>query len=220
MPDSVRFLAIEDVLRLHRIAIIDQGGDPSMRDRGLLESAIAIPQQRFGGEYLHDDIPSMAAAYAFHICKNHPFIDGNKRAGTAAMIAFLVDNGWKFDATADEAEPAILKLAAGAFDKSEFTQWARTHMNEKPRLELRDFFASLRIEHLDQAVPSMVEGSGSTPEEFERTSLEAEGAIPLVRDFFVRYTREADPIQREMLRQMGLTFIGLYRIAEDMGYEW
>jgi len=60
----------------------------------------------------------MAAAYAFHICKNHPFVDGNKRAATAAMIAFLSDNGWSFDATADEAEPAILQLAVGSMDKA------------------------------------------------------------------------------------------------------
>jgi len=70
------------------------------------------------GKFLHADIPMMAAAYAFHICKNHPFVDGNKRAATAAMIAFLSDNGWSFDATADEAEPAILQLAVGSMDKA------------------------------------------------------------------------------------------------------
>jgi death-on-curing protein len=120
-----RFLTIENVLLLHAIAIEDQGGDPSLRDRALLESAIATPSQQFGGQYLHDDIPAMAAAYAFHICKNHPFVDGNKRAATAAMIAFLSDNGWTFDATADEAEPVIVRLAAGETDKTAFTEWAR-----------------------------------------------------------------------------------------------
>lgn len=58
-----------------------------MRDRSLLESAVGMPAQQFGGQYLHEDIPAMAAAYALHICMNHPFIDGNKRAATAAMIA-------------------------------------------------------------------------------------------------------------------------------------
>jgi death-on-curing protein len=73
-----RFLSVDDVMTLHRIAIEDQGGDPALRDRGLLESAMAMPQQQFGGAYLHDSIPAMAAAYAFHVCKNHPFADGNK----------------------------------------------------------------------------------------------------------------------------------------------
>ena len=85
-----KFLSVEDVLTLHAIAIEDQGGDPTLRDRALLDSAVAAPQQQFGGEYLHADIPAMAAAYAFHISKNHPFLDGNKRAAIAAMIAFLV----------------------------------------------------------------------------------------------------------------------------------
>ena len=78
-----RFLSVDDVLVLHAIAIEDQGGDPLLRDHGLLESAVATPAQQFGGQYLHEDIPAMAAAYAFHICKNHPFADGNKR--TAKM---------------------------------------------------------------------------------------------------------------------------------------
>ncbi len=76
-----RFLSVDDVVTLHQIAIENQGGDSSIRDRSLLESAIAMPTQQFGGKYLHADIPAMAAAYAFHICMNHPFIDGNKRQG-------------------------------------------------------------------------------------------------------------------------------------------
>src|SRR5450432_3816565 len=134
------------------MAIENQDGDASLRDRGLLESAIATPAQQFGGQYLHEDIPAMAAAYAFHICMNHPFIDGNKRAGTAAMIAFLSDNGWNFDATADEAEPVILQLAAGSLDKPEFTDWARKHMHEKPNLELREFFAKLKYQTIAECL--------------------------------------------------------------------
>jgi death-on-curing protein len=64
-----RFLSVEDVLRLHAIAIEDQGGDPTLRDRELLESAVATPAQQFGGQFLHDDVPAMAAAYGFHICR-------------------------------------------------------------------------------------------------------------------------------------------------------
>ena len=130
MSQAPRFLTVDEVLRLHAIAIEDQGGDPSLRDLSLLESAVATPAQQFAGEFLHKDITSMAAAYAFHICMNHPFIDGNKRAGTAAMIAFLSDNGWSFNATADEAVPMILEMAAGKVDKTAFTEWAMKHMQK------------------------------------------------------------------------------------------
>ena len=88
-----RFLSVEDILFLHALAMEDQGGDPTWR-------------------YSRD-----GRAYAFHMCKNHPFVDGNKRAGTAAMIAFLTDNGWSFEASADEAESEILRLASGGIEK-------------------------------------------------------------------------------------------------------
>lgn len=129
MNQAPVFLSVDDIITLHAIAIEDQGGDSGIRDRGLLESAVALPAQQSSGQFLHQDIPTMAAAYAFHICRNHPFVDGNKRAGTAAMIAFLSDNGWSFDASTDEAESVILQLAAGKLDKHEFTRWAIKQMN-------------------------------------------------------------------------------------------
>lgn len=79
MSEPPRLLSIDDILTLHAIAMEDQGGDPALRDRGLLESAIAMPAQQFGGQYLHEDIPAMAAAYAFHICKNHPFLETSEQ---------------------------------------------------------------------------------------------------------------------------------------------
>ncbi len=100
-----------------------------MRDMGMLESAVAQPALQIGGRYLQEDIPAMAAAYAFHICRNHPFLDGNKRAALAAMVAFVSDNGWSFDAITDEAEPVIVQLAAGSMDKGGFTKWARARMH-------------------------------------------------------------------------------------------
>lgn len=66
MNSTPRFLSVDDVVALHAIGIADQGGDPHLRDRGLLESAVATPAQQIGGEYLHGDVPTMAAAYAFH----------------------------------------------------------------------------------------------------------------------------------------------------------
>lgn len=131
MRPEPRFLVVADVLRLHAIAIEDQGGDGSIRDPGLLESAIVQPRQQFEGKFLHDDVPAMAAAYAYHICMNHPFVDGNKRAAAAAMMAFLSDNGWTFDATDDEAEAVFLELAAGSLNKAAFTDWLRRQVHEK-----------------------------------------------------------------------------------------
>jgi len=135
MNPQPRFLSVEDVTALHRISIEDQGGDPAIRDRSLLESAVATPAQQVQDQFLHADIPAMAAAYAFHICRNHPFIDGNKRAAVAAMVAFLSDNGWRFDADVDEAEDVILRMASGAMDKPSFTEWARRHIRTNPEAD-------------------------------------------------------------------------------------
>jgi death on curing protein len=96
-----------------------------------LNPRLPPPAQQFDGKYVHDGIADMAAAYAFHICMNHPFIDGNKWAATAAMIAFLCDNGWLFEATTDQAEPIIMQLAAGQLDKPAFTERAKKYMRDK-----------------------------------------------------------------------------------------
>lgn len=87
------FLSIEQVERIHREQIAAFGGADGVRDRGALESAVAMPSAQFFGKYAHEDLFEMAAAYAFHIAKNHPFVDGNKRAGLAAALIFLVMNG-------------------------------------------------------------------------------------------------------------------------------
>jgi len=118
-----RFLTVDDVLRLHWIAIADQGGDPRLLDRGKLESALAMPRQTAGGVFVHEGVPRMAAAYAFHISHNHPFADGNKRAALAAMLAFLVDNGWRLNAEGDEVYGVIMRLAASELSKDELSEW-------------------------------------------------------------------------------------------------
>jgi death on curing protein len=126
-----KFLLVDDVVVLHAFAIEDQGGDRHIRDRGLLESAVAAPAQSFAGELRHVDVAAIASAYLFHICSNHPFVDGNKRAATAAMLAFLSDNGWRLNATADETEPIVLQVASGSLDKQSLTDWVRKHISEK-----------------------------------------------------------------------------------------
>jgi len=220
-----RFLTIDDVLTLHAIAIEDQDGEPSLRDRGLLESAVAMPSQQFGGHFLHTDIPVMAAAYAFHICKNHLFVDGNKRAATAAMIAFLSDNGWSFDATANDAEPVILQLAGGGLDKAQFADWARKHMHEKPKMELRDFFRNIDPDNFITIYRAIrPDAPGNTQEQFQATADEAVVAIPLIHhliDFNRTAVQQNDESQRVGTAMMILALCTLYRLAEsDMGYEW
>jgi len=99
-------LTIEEVLEAHQDQIRRHGGSLGVRDMGLLESAINAAVATFGGQFLHDDIFDMAAAYLFYIVKNHAFIDGNKRAGATAALVFLDLNG--FDLPEDE--PAFSEL--------------------------------------------------------------------------------------------------------------
>jgi death-on-curing protein len=89
------FLSLDEVLEIHAQQIELYGGSDGVRDPAGLESAVATPMATFVGEFLHSTIPSMAAAYLFHICQNHPFVDGNKRAGANAAITFLLINDWE-----------------------------------------------------------------------------------------------------------------------------
>ena len=225
MNAQIKFLSVEDVLRLHAIAIEDQGGDPTIRDRGLLESAIAAPAQSFGGHLLHEDIPAIAGAYSFHICMNHPFVDGNKRAATAAMIAFLSDNGRRFDATTDEAEPIILGLASGTVDKQDFTDWLRKHAHEKPRLDLREFFAKLSYQDIAGFLDASLVHDRPEQSQKERfdTIVEAARAIPAINEANVGAMHEEQAGNHDtaaILRAQSALLTAIYRIAQDMGYEW
>jgi len=93
VPAEIEFLTVDVVLAMHQRQLDRFGGGEGLRDRGLLESAVAQPQASFGGTYAHDGLFAMAAAYLFHIVSNHPFVDGNKRAGLLAAQAFLDVNG-------------------------------------------------------------------------------------------------------------------------------
>ena len=126
----IRFLSADDVNRLHERTVDLQGGSPGIRDSGLLDAAVAMPMQTFGGEYLHPDIPAMAAAYHFHICQAHAYVDGNKRTAVLAALAFLAANGVATLPPADELEDATLAVASGTMSKEEVTAWfeARVRM--------------------------------------------------------------------------------------------
>lgn len=120
-----RLLDIDLVLRTHLSLIDAYGGEPGVRDVGLLRSAIAMPQAAFGGEHLHQDLFEMAAAYLFHIAQNHPFLDGNKRTGAAVALIFLDINGVEIDADEEGLVDLTLRVATGGAGKPEIAEFFR-----------------------------------------------------------------------------------------------
>lgn len=114
-------LTIDIVLEIHAAAITDFGGSEGLRDRALLESAVAAPQATYGGESVYADVPEMAAAYLFYICRNHPFIDGNKRAALGACLVFLRLNGYQPAPDGPEWEQLTLDVAASRLDRAATT---------------------------------------------------------------------------------------------------
>jgi len=118
---------------IHERMIAEFGGKSGIRDHGLLESAVATPEARFGGEYLHDGIDAMSAAYLFHICKNHAFIDGNKRAALASAATFLACNEYCLIPSPDELEAITLGVADGSIDKQSLTKMLRKFIKRKKR---------------------------------------------------------------------------------------
>ena len=122
---------MEDVLFLHADTIAIDGGSPGVREHGLLDAAVAMPRQQFGGALLHEDLTAMAAAYLFHIAQNHPFIDGNKRAAVMSSLAFLLANGIEPSIAPQELEVATVKVAAGELSKEKLTEWMRSQIGKR-----------------------------------------------------------------------------------------
>jgi death-on-curing protein len=121
----VRYLTLAEVLRLHQQAVAETGGAHGVRDLGALESAVAQPRAPFGGRDLYVDLLEKASALCFSLVSNHPFVDGNKRIGHAAMEVFLVLNGMEIDASVDEAERVILGVASGSVSRAELLKWVQ-----------------------------------------------------------------------------------------------
>ena len=115
----IKFLTLSEVLLILEDQIRNYGGIYGVRDLNLLSSAIYMPESSFGGEYLHKTIPSMAAAYAYHICQNHPFIDGNKRVALASSLVFLDINGYEFNCDDEMLFTKIMDLAKGEIKKED-----------------------------------------------------------------------------------------------------
>lgn len=122
------FLTLAEDVFIHSDQIERYGGEPGLRDRGLLESAVATPQATFGGDLLHTDLAEIAAAYLFHLASNRPFVDGNKRTATAAALVFLEINGCSMDIPDEELFGFVIRLADGRVRKPEVADFLRRWM--------------------------------------------------------------------------------------------
>jgi death-on-curing protein len=122
-----QFLTLDEVLAIHRDQIKRYGGTLGVRDVELLESALAAPQSGFGDQYLHGDLFEMASAYLFHLVQNHPFLDGNKRVGTAAALTFLMLNGVETKIPNQALVATVLAVAQGETEQSALAVFLRKH---------------------------------------------------------------------------------------------
>jgi death on curing protein len=127
----MKYLKTKQVLKIHFRVIEKFGGDPTVRDPGMLESAVAQPRASFGGKSLYPELADKAAALAYSLVMNHPFADGNKRTGYGAMMMFLSRNGHTIRAPIDERESVFLRLAAGELDRASFRAWVRDRIVRK-----------------------------------------------------------------------------------------
>ena len=121
------FLKLDEVLALHADQIRRYGGRRGIRDIELLQSALGTPRATFNGALLHSTLPEMAAAYLFHLVQNHAFVDGNKRVGLVAALAFLGLNDVSIEADADELTELVLGVAAGKVSKAEVAVFLQDH---------------------------------------------------------------------------------------------
>jgi death-on-curing protein len=119
------FLSLPEVLEIHQDQVTRYGGASGIRDIELLKSALGMPSATYGGQFLHTDIFEMAAAYLFHLVKNHPFVDGNKRTGAVAALIFLVLNNFDFDAPEDDFAKMVLAVVRGDLDKADVAVFIR-----------------------------------------------------------------------------------------------
>jgi len=122
---SPDFLTLEEVLEIHSTQLARFGGAAGVRDVGLLESALSQPQASFGGQYVHEDLFEMASAYLFHVVSNHPFVDGNKRAGLLSALVFLDINGIEVNDQGDTLYDLTIKVASGNSNKREISEVLR-----------------------------------------------------------------------------------------------
>lgn len=120
---NVIFIPKKIILFFHEQLILTYGGSYGIRDEKLLDSALEQPKAIFDGKFLHDTLMKMAAAYGYHLCNNHPFVDGNKRIALVAMDVFLQRNGYEIIASEKETYKIMIALSSGKLSKDELVNW-------------------------------------------------------------------------------------------------
>ena len=124
----MRYLTFNEVLDLYHRILEQSGGLEGIRDLGALKSAVAQPRLTFEEQELYPTLVDKAVAIGFSLIKNHPFVDGNKRIGHAAMEVFLLLNGYEIDSYVDDQERIILRVAAGTISREEMKKWLEVHI--------------------------------------------------------------------------------------------
>lgn len=120
--EEIVFLTLDEVMTLHADIIAFAGGADGLRSSNLLQGALAQAEAGFGGTWANSFPFGMAAAYAFHLARNHAFVDGNKRIGLSAAVVFLHLNGWELDDPHESLHPVMEDVAAGKVDKAELAK--------------------------------------------------------------------------------------------------
>jgi death on curing protein len=126
---NVKYLTLDEVIRIHEMELARYGGMAGLRDQALLESALAQPMASFGGALLHEDLFAMAAAYLYHIVKNHPFLDGNKRTGLIVALTFLAINGVPISPASERFYETTIGAAEGRVTKDVLVEFFRETCN-------------------------------------------------------------------------------------------
>ena len=124
---NINFIPKNIILYFHQKLIETYGGTTGIRDEKLLDSALEQPKATYQSEYLHDNIYKMAAAYGYHLCNNHPFIDGNKRIALVAMDVFLQINGFEISTSEKDAYKIIIRLSKSELTKNELEEWLKNN---------------------------------------------------------------------------------------------
>ena len=129
---AVKYIPLRLVVSIHANQIRLYGGTAGIRDIGLLESALAQPRVSAGGKLIHKSIFDKASAYGFHLCKNHPFVDGNKRVAFVVMFLFLHKNGWLINTSEEAAYEMMIGVAEGKSSKPKLSNWLKDHSKKIP----------------------------------------------------------------------------------------
>jgi len=130
---AVQFIPREVVLTVHAHLLQRYGGKPGLRDADALDSALAQPKETFGGRYSHNTLFDKAAVYGLHLCKNRPFVDGNKRVAFVLMDIFLQKNGWELVSPEEETYKMMMNLSSGKMKKPQLSSWLKEHSSKLTR---------------------------------------------------------------------------------------